>query len=314
MAGSLNKRSFTKGFLKVQSCAQYSLIFTFNHCLKSFLEVRAVITNMLMILSFTSIVLLTFIHWLLTLSSVLTLWGNGWLVTGYDCWRWAVCWLCREMDDWQQAKAEQWQNRGSFGWSLRRVSVSQDDHLRVGNLDISFKRHVKNLGVYIDATLSTVKHIDHISRSAYLEIRKNWSIRHLLTTKATAQLMCSLVLSRLDGCNSLLVDIYCDQMYRLQKVQNNAAKAVFGKNRHKHVRPLLKALHWLPVTREYFEDSHFCFPFFSWYPATISVIMSLCIHFFSHTHFQFRWGKSLFLVQDGNLRALVTGRTLFRLP
>ena len=166
----------------------------------------------------------------------------------------------------------------------------------------------------IDATLSMAKHIDHISRSAYFEIRRISSIRHLLTTKATAQLMCSLVLSRLDGCNSLLVDIYCDQMYRLQKVQNNAAKAVFRKNRPKHVRPLLKALHWLPVTREYFEDSHFCFPFFSWYPATIPVIMSLCIHFFSHTHFQFRWGKSLFLVQDGKLRVLVTGRTLFRLP
>ena len=113
----------------------------------------------------------------------------------------------------------------------------------------------------IDATLSMAKHIDHISRSVYFEIRRISSIRHLLTTKATAQLMCSLVLSRLDGCNSLLVDIYCDQIYRLQKVQNNAAKAVFRKNRHKHVRPLLKALHWQPVTREYFEDRDFCFSF-----------------------------------------------------
>ena len=52
--------------------------------------------------------------------------------------------------------------------------------------------------VYIDATLSMVKHTDHISRSAHLEMRRISSVRHLLTTKATAQLMSSFVLSRLD--------------------------------------------------------------------------------------------------------------------
>ena len=67
----------------------------------------------------------------------------------------------------------------------RRVSVSQDSHLRVGSHDISFKSHVKSLGVHIDATLSMAKHIDHISRSAYLEIRRISSVRHLLTRKAT---------------------------------------------------------------------------------------------------------------------------------
>ena len=103
--------------------------------------------------------------------------------------------------------------------SRRRVSVSQDSHLRVCSHDISFKCHVKSLGVYIDATLSMAKHIDHISHSEYLEIRRISSVRHLLTRKATVQLMCSFVLSRLDYCNSLLIDITSDQMYRLQKNQ-----------------------------------------------------------------------------------------------
>ena len=47
--------------------------------------------------------------------------------------------------------------------SRRRVSVSQDSHLKVGSHGISFKSHVKSLGVYIDATLSMDKHIDHFS-------------------------------------------------------------------------------------------------------------------------------------------------------
>jgi len=88
--------------------------------------------------------------------------------------------------------------------SCRRVSVSQSNHLGVGNRDMSKI-----------STLSMVKHTDHISCSAYLKIRRISLIHHLLTTKATAQLMCSFVLSWLDYCNSLLTVINCDQMYRL---------------------------------------------------------------------------------------------------
>ena len=101
------------------------------------------------------------------------------------------------------------------GGSRQRVSVSQESHLRVGSHDISFKSHFKSLGVYTDATLSTAKHIDHNSRSAYLEIRRISSVRHLLTKKATVQLMYSFVLSRLDYCSSLLIDITSDQMLHL---------------------------------------------------------------------------------------------------
>ena len=123
------------------------------------------------------------------------------------------------------------------------ISVSHDDHLRTGNYDSSFKGHVKHLGVYIDATIYS----DHISRSIHLEIRRISSIRHLLATKATAQLICSFVLSRLDYCNFLLIDINCDQMYRLEHVQSHAANVVFRKSTYEHVRPPVKALHSLPV-------------------------------------------------------------------
>ena len=93
----------------------------------------------------------------------------------------------------------------------------QDSHFRVGSHDISFKSHVKSLGIYIDATLSVAKHTDHISRSACPEVRRISFVRHLLARKASVQLMCSFVLSRLDYCNSLLIDITSDQMYHLQK-------------------------------------------------------------------------------------------------
>ena len=50
--------------------------------------------------------------------------------------------------------------------SRRSVSVSQDNHLTVGSHDtfISFKCHVHNLELCSDATVSMVKHTDHIRR------------------------------------------------------------------------------------------------------------------------------------------------------
>ena len=109
--------------------------------------------------------------------------------------------------------------------SRRRVSMSKDNHLGVGNYDNFFKGRVKNLGVYTDATLCMVKPIDHISRSAYVQIRRIRSIGHLLTTKATPQLMCSFVLNWLDYCISWLIHINCHPMYGLQNVKNRPARA-----------------------------------------------------------------------------------------
>ena len=53
--------------------------------------------------------------------------------------------------------------------SCRRVSVSQD-HLRVGNHDISFKGQVKNLSATFTLLCIMVKHTDLISHSAYLDV------------------------------------------------------------------------------------------------------------------------------------------------
>ena len=87
--------------------------------------------------------------------------------------------------------------------------------------------------------------------------------------------MCSFVLSRLDYCNSLLIDITSDHMYRLQKIQNHAAKVVFRKSKHEHVTPLLKNLHWLSVKeRILFKIATFAFRFFG---GTLPPYLSSCL-------------------------------------
>ncbi|KAK7108062.1 hypothetical protein V1264_015864 [Littorina saxatilis] len=121
--------------------------------------------------------------------------------------------------------------------------------LTVNELPISFSPSVRSLGVTLDPTLSFQKHISNICKSAYLELRKISSVRHYLTADATKTLVCSLVLSKIDYCNSLLAGLPKYLLDRLQRIQNNAARLVFKSSKYEHATPLLHSLHWLPITK-----------------------------------------------------------------
>ena len=60
-----------------------------------------------------------------------------------------------------------------------------------------------------------------------------------------------MIISRLDYCNSAFVGLPADQVARLQRIQNNAARLVMKKRTRDQVTPLLKELHWLPVKFRY---------------------------------------------------------------
>jgi len=60
-------------------------------------------------------------------------------------------------------------------------------------------------------------------------------------------LACSLILSRIDYCNAVLLGALSGIIHKLQRVQNNAAKIVHETPRRSHAYLLLKKLHWLPV-------------------------------------------------------------------
>ena len=99
------------------------------------------------------------------------------------------------------------------------------------------------------------KHINSICCASFLELRSIASIRPYLSQSAAARLVAAMVISRLDYCNSVFIGLPADQIARLQRVQNNAARLVMRKKKKKrrrrrrrdHATPLLKELHWLPA-------------------------------------------------------------------
>lgn len=120
--------------------------------------------------------------------------------------------------------------------------------LPLDTTSIELSTTVKNLGVIFDNTLSMQDFITHTTQSCYHHIRRISQIRKYLSIEATAKLVVSLILSRIDYCNSLLSNLPATTILPLQRVQNNAARLVLKKRKHDHITPLLQTLHWLPVT------------------------------------------------------------------
>jgi len=128
-----------------------------------------------------------------------------------------------------------------------RLCQVKKEPLTFGPNALPFQTSTKYLGVHLDETLSMKEQVTSLCRSSYFHLRKIASIRPYLSDESTAQLVSSLILSRLDYCNSTLSGLPSSSLKRLQKVQNNAARLVLRKRKLDPVTPLLEKLLWLPV-------------------------------------------------------------------
>ena len=75
-------------------------------------------------------------------------------------------------------------------------------------------------------------------------------LRHIITamSKDTACTVSSTIVgSRLNYCNAILVGISEANLDKLQVVQNTLARVVTGSRRRDHISPVLADLHWLPI-------------------------------------------------------------------
>ncbi|KAI5624343.1 hypothetical protein C0J50_15865 [Silurus asotus] len=105
----------------------------------------------------------------------------------------------------------------------------------------------RNLGVTMDNELSFFPHVANVARSCRFLLYNIRRIRPFLSIQAAQVLVQSLVISRLDYCNSLLAGLPLNAIRPLQMIQNAAARLVFNQPKFSHTTPLLRSLHWLPV-------------------------------------------------------------------
>lgn len=116
-----------------------------------------------------------------------------------------------------------------------------------GNNCIRFSNTVKNVGVILDKCLNMECYINSIVSHCYKLLRDVGRIRYLLSEKQTEMLVHSIISSRLDYCNSLLYGVNKSVIYKLQKVQNSAARLIVRRRKFDPINDVLKKLHWLKI-------------------------------------------------------------------
>ena len=112
---------------------------------------------------------------------------------------------------------------------------------------IRFSDEVKNVGVWLDKNLTMNKHVNNIVSHCYKILRNISRIKKYLQQTHIERLVHAVVTSRLDYCNCLFINISKENLKKLQKVQNAAARLVLGKRRRDSATLALRELHWLNI-------------------------------------------------------------------
>ena len=71
----------------------------------------------------------------------------------------------------------------------------------------------------------------------------------------------------LDYCNSLFVNLLASQLFRVQRVQNNAPVLITRTSMHAHIPPVLMGLHWMPVASRIIQVASVGLPMRHWFGA-----------------------------------------------
>ena len=120
--------------------------------------------------------------------------------------------------------------------------------IRFGQDVIHPSQFARNIGVINDSTMTMLPHISSICRWASYHLPNISRIRKFLSPKTTEILVHAFVSSKLDHCNSLLYNVPKCALKKLQSVQNAAARLITCSRKYDHITPILKELHWLPIS------------------------------------------------------------------
>ena len=112
---------------------------------------------------------------------------------------------------------------------------------------IRFSEESKNVGVWLDKNLTMSKQVNHIASHCFKILKDIGKIRKSLERDHLESLVHAVISGRLDYCNVLFMNISKENIFKLQKVQNAAARLILGKRKRDSATAALKQLHWLKV-------------------------------------------------------------------
>ena len=115
------------------------------------------------------------------------------------------------------------------------------------NTCIRFISSTKDLGILMDQRLTFEPQILNLKRDCFRLLRNVVKRRYLFSNEQLKLIVNSIIVCKLDYCNSLYYGVNKHLLNQLQLIQNAAAKAIVGLYKFDHLGDTLKDLHWLPI-------------------------------------------------------------------
>jgi len=92
-----------------------------------------------------------------------------------------------------------------------------------------------------------MEHVSKLTSSCFFQLRRLCEVRKYVNLQVLKQLVHAFIITRLDYCNCILACLLKYLILQLQRVQNAAARLIFGLRPRDHVTSVIQQLHWLPV-------------------------------------------------------------------
>ena len=90
-------------------------------------------------------------------------------------------------------------------------------------------------------------HITNVCKAGFFYLHNIRRTKKYLSRDSLLTLVHAFITSRLDYCNALLYGLPKEQIAKLQRVQNAAARLIMDIGKYSHITPALCELHRLPV-------------------------------------------------------------------
>ena len=128
-----------------------------------------------------------------------------------------------------------------FRTQLAKLDLS---FMKLADADVAVQSNpIRNLGVMFDTGMTMATQVSNIVKSANFHLVNIGRSRRLLTDDATKLAIHTLVTSRLDYCNSLLIGISLRHQRKLQNIQRTSARLITKRRKFDSITSQLIELH-----------------------------------------------------------------------
>ena len=133
-------------------------------------------------------------------------------------------WMARRKFKLNDGKTETVVIRGNY----RNITVANFGEVSFGNTQLVLCQSAENLGVVLDSSLSFRSHIDSIVKTCNFHIRNLYMIKDFVNRKNLVILVHSLIVSKMDYCNSLFIGVPNVILKKVQSVLNRYSTCPLG--------------------------------------------------------------------------------------